>query len=190
MLARLGGPARWTEGKSRGRMHVETNALLRRCSTPSLPEDPQARPSRVYWLMRRPDKALMRTTTRPGEAAKELLIDEAFLREIRALLEEKKQVIFYGPPGTGKTFLAQRLAQALQPDPAKRDIVQFHPSSLLRGLPRGLRPQIDHQGQMVYELRKGPLGSLRGGPRGGGPLTPHIMIIDEINRSQPAPRLR
>ena len=35
---------------------------------------------------------------------------------------------------------------------------------------------------MVYELRKGPL-ALPGVGRGGGPLTPHIMIIDEINRA-------
>ena len=182
MLARLGGPARWTEGKSRGRMHVETNALLRQVLDPLLPDDPWGQAQLAYWLMRRSDKALMPDHDALGEAAKELLIDEAFLREIRALLEEKKQVIFYGPPGTGKTFLAQRLAQALQPDPAKRDIVQFHPSSSYEDFFEGFRPQIDHQGQMVYELRKGPLALLAEAAE-ADPLTPHIMIIDEINRA-------
>ena len=182
MLARLGGPARWTEGKSRGRMHVETNALLRQVLDPLLPDDPWGQAQLAYWLMRRSDKALMPDHDALGEAAKELLIDEAFLREIRALLQEKKQVIFYGPPGTGKTFLAQRLAQALQPDPAKRDIVQFHPSSSYEDFFEGFRPQIDHQGQMVYELRKGPLALLAEAAE-ADPLTPHIMIIDEINRA-------
>ncbi|MDC5697536.1 AAA family ATPase [Intrasporangium calvum] len=182
MLARLGGPARWTEGKSRGRMHVETNALLRQVLDPLLPDDPWGQAQLAYWLMRRSDKALMPDHDALGEAAKELLIGEEFLREIRSLLEEKKQVIFYGPPGTGKTYLAQRFAQALQPDPAKRDIVQFHPSSSYEDFFEGFRPQIDHQGQMVYELRKGPLALLAEAAE-ADPLTPHIMIIDEINRA-------
>jgi 5-methylcytosine-specific restriction protein B len=182
MLSRLGGPARWTEGKSRGRMHVETNALLRQTLDPLLPDDPWGQAQLAYWLMRRSDKALMPDHDALGEAAKELLIGEEFLREIRSLLEEKKQVIFYGPPGTGKTYLAQRFAQAMQPDPAKRDIVQFHPSSSYEDFFEGFRPQIDHQGQMVYELRKGPLALLAEAAE-ADPLTPHIMIIDEINRA-------
>ncbi|WP_256795376.1 McrB family protein [Terrabacter sp. Ter38] len=182
MLGRLGGPARWTEGKSRGRTHVETNALLKQTLDALLPDDPWGQAQLAYWLMRRSDKALMPDHDALGEAAAELLIEEDFLREIQGLLEEKKQVIFYGPPGTGKTYLAQRFAQALQPDPAKRDIVQFHPSSSYEDFFEGFRPQIDHQGQMVYELRKGPLALLAEAAE-ADPLTPHIMIIDEINRA-------
>ncbi|WP_404393028.1 McrB family protein [Humibacillus xanthopallidus] len=182
MLARLGGPARWTEGKSRGRMHVETNALLRQTLDPLLADDPWGQAQLAHWLMRRSDKALTPDKDALGDAAGDLLIDESFLREIKGLLEEKKQVIFYGPPGTGKTYLAQRFATALQPDPAKRDIVQFHPSSSYEDFFEGFRPQIDHQGQMVYELRKGPLALLAEAAE-ADPLTPHIMIIDEINRA-------
>ncbi|GAA2154323.1 5-methylcytosine-specific restriction protein B [Humibacillus xanthopallidus] len=182
MLARLGGPARWTEGKSRGRMHVETNALLRQTLDPLLPDDPWGQGQLAHWLMRRSDKALTPDKDALGDAAADLLIEESFLREIKGLLEEKKQVIFYGPPGTGKTYLAQRFATALQPDPAKRDIVQFHPSSSYEDFFEGFRPQIDHQGQMVYELRKGPLALLAEAAE-ADPLTPHIMIIDEINRA-------
>ena len=182
MLKRLGGPARLSEGKSRGRMHVETNALLRQVLDPLLPDDPWGQAQLAYWLMRRSDKALMPIHDAIGEAAGELLIEESFLRDIHGLLEEKKQIIFYGPPGTGKTYLAQRFAQALQPDPAKRDIVQFHPSSSYEDFFEGFRPQIDHQGQMVYELRKGPLALLAEAAE-SDPLTPHIMIIDEINRA-------
>jgi 5-methylcytosine-specific restriction protein B len=182
MLKRLGGPARLSEGKSRGRMHVETNALLRQVLDPLLPDDPWGQAQLAYWLMRRSDKALMPSHDAIGEAAAELLIEESFLREIQGLLDEKKQIIFYGPPGTGKTYLAQRFAQALQPDPAKRDIVQFHPSSSYEDFFEGFRPQIDHQGQMVYELRKGPLALLAEAAE-ADPLTPYIMIIDEINRA-------
>ena len=102
-----------------------------------------------------------------GEAAKELLIDEAFLREIRALLEEKKQVIFYGPPGTGKTFLAQRLAHALQPDPAKRDIVQFHPSSSYEDFFEGFGRRSTTRGRWSTSCARVRSHSWRG--RGGGP---------------------
>ena len=182
MLARLGGPARWTEGKSRGRMHVETNALLRQTLDPLLADDPWGQAQLAHWLMRRSDKALTPDKDALGDAAGDLLIEESFLREIKGLLEEKKQVIFYGPPGTGKTYLAQRFATALQPDPAKRDIVQFHPSSSYEDFFEGFRPQIDHQGQMVYELRKGPLALLAEAAE-ADPLTPHVMIIDEINRA-------
>jgi 5-methylcytosine-specific restriction protein B len=182
MLSRVGGSARFSEGKSRGRLHVETNAQLRQVLDPLLPGDPWGQAQLGRWLMRRSDLALRPTHDALGEAAADLLIDEAFLREIQGLLDEKKQVIFYGPPGTGKTFLAQRFAQALQPDPAKRDIVQFHPSSSYEDFFEGFRPQIDHQGQMVYELRKGPLARLAEAAE-SDPLTPHIMIIDEINRA-------
>lgn len=182
ILGRLGGPAKWTDGKSRGRMHVETNALLRQMLDPLLPDDPWGQAELAKWVMRRSEQALIPAHDALGEAASELLIGEDFLREIKALLEEKKQVIFYGPPGTGKTYLAQRFAAALQPDPAKRDIVQFHPSSSYEDFFEGFRPQIDHQGQMVYELRKGPLALLAEAAE-ADPLTPHIMIIDEINRA-------
>ena len=40
MLGRLGGPARWTEGKSRGRTHVETNALLQADARPAAARRP------------------------------------------------------------------------------------------------------------------------------------------------------
>ena len=41
----------------------------------------------------------------------ELQLPVEFLAEIKALLEEKKQIVFQGPPGTGKTFVAQALAK-------------------------------------------------------------------------------
>lgn len=36
------------------------------------------------------------------------------LKEIEALLKEKRQIIFYGPPGTGKTFIAIQFAKYLK----------------------------------------------------------------------------
>lgn len=69
-----------------------------------------------------------------------LLIDRRYLDDWIALLEERGQIIFYGPPGTGKTFVAQALAEAIAPDPTRRMIVQFHPSTSVPFFPD--RPSI------------------------------------------------
>lgn len=43
----------------------------------------------------------------PSETlAADLFVDQAWLDEVRLLLDERRQVIFYGPPGTGKTWIA------------------------------------------------------------------------------------
>ena len=127
------------------------------------------------------------TPTPPDEdrlaaAAADLLVPEEFLRELEELLKEKGQLIFYGPPGTGKTYLADRFAAALQPDPERRMLVQFHPSMSYEDFFEGYRPQVDERKQMYYELRSGPL-ALMVEKAEAAPGVPHILIIDEINRA-------
>ena len=80
------------------------------------------------------------------ELAEELLVDRSFLDDIVALLEDKGQVILYGPPGTGKTYLARKLAEALVPDPTRRSLVQFHPSTSYEDFFEGYRPETDATG--------------------------------------------
>lgn len=167
---------------SRGRLHVFAGDRLRAKLEPLLPGDPWGQAQFALWLLRKGE-----TTSDPerdllAEASADLLVDEDFLREIDGLLKDKKQVIFYGPPGTGKTFMAQRFAAALQPDPTKRAIVQFHPSTSYEDFFEGFRPRLDAGGAMVYELRKGPLALLAEAAE-ADPTTPHVMIIDEINRA-------
>ena len=103
-----------------------------------------------------------------------------FLREIDALLADKKQVIFQGPPGTGKTYVAQQLARHLTGSMERVTLVQFHPSYAYEDFVQGFRPTL-RNGQAGFELTDGPL--LRAAERARGePETRHFLIIDEINR--------
>ncbi|TWE13283.1 5-methylcytosine-specific restriction protein B [Rudaeicoccus suwonensis] len=170
------------DNPNRARLHVVANDRLRARLEPLLPADPWGQVQFALWLLRKGESVADPERDLIAEAAGELLVDEDFLREVHGLLEDKKQVIFYGPPGTGKTYLAQRLAAALQPDSSKRQVVQFHPSTSYEDFFEGFRPRLDADGQMVYELRRGPLAMLAEAAE-ADPTTPHIMLIDEINRA-------
>jgi MoxR-like ATPase len=116
-----------------------------------------------------------------AEVAKKLLMDQAELQEITDLLWERKQVIFYGPPGTGKTYLATRLARQLTVDGAVK-LVQFHPSYTYEDFFEGFRPQPGESGGLTFTLRPGPFRDFAEVAK-DNPTTPHILIIDEINRA-------
>ena len=112
--------------------------------------------------------------------ADDLLLPLGFLKEIRTLLEEKRQIIFQGPPGTGKTYVAQELAECLAESPARVTIVQFHPSYAYEDFVQGFRPTLN-QGQAGFELNRGPL--LQAAEEAERePDAKHFLIIDEINR--------
>ena len=125
-----------------------------------------------------------------GEGLKDLadrlyLPDTSFLKEIKDLLEEKRQVIFQGPPGTGKTYVARELARFLASGDANADnrvtLVQFHPSYAYEDFVQGFRPKPSADGQVSFYLRNGPL--LRAAERAQDePAAKHYLIIDEINR--------
>ncbi len=105
---------------------------------------------------------------------------ELMLRRLR----EKKNLILQGPPGTGKTWLAKRLGMALigedVQEPQLRS-VQFHPNLSYEDFVRGWRPGSDgklnlHEGifmEMVNEALEKP-------------STRHVLVIEEINRGNPA----
>ena len=110
--------------------------------------------------------------------ARELYLDESFLKKVRQLLEEKKQVIFQGPPGTGKTYVAQALAECLAGYKERVMLVQFHPSYAYEDFVQGFRPRNDGNG---FELRDGPL--LRAAESATvDKNSKHFLVIDEINR--------
>ncbi len=113
--------------------------------------------------------------------ADELLIDVEWLAGVRAVLEERKQVIFYGPPGTGKTFVARKLAADLV-GPEQVKLVQFHPAYTYEDFFEGYRPLAGNGGTIGFELRPGPLRQLV------SRAIEHrdqafVLIIDEINRA-------
>ena len=113
--------------------------------------------------------------------AAELLYDEAHLRKIETLLDDKRQVIFQGPPGTGKTFAARELARFLAGSDDRVTLVQFHPSYAYEDFVQGYRPTLTSAGQAGFELRDGPLVTAAAAAR-GEPHASHFLIIDEINR--------
>lgn len=118
----------------------------------------------------------------PDEAAAELHIDRAWLQTVVDLLNDRKQVVLYGPPGTGKTFVAQRLMRHLTDRSAVR-VVQFHPSYAYEDFFEGFRPTKTGTGQGVgFTLTAGPLREIASDAL-ADPSTPHVLIIDEINRA-------
>lgn len=96
-----------------------------------------------------------------------------------------RNVIFYGPPGTGKTYLARAVAQQLCPeDEESRQLVQFHPSYSYEDFVQGIRPSLSAD-TLKYELHRGPFARLCDRAE-EHPDQFHVLIIDEINRADPA----
>ncbi|MCX5150075.1 DUF4357 domain-containing protein [Streptomyces sp. NBC_00320] len=120
------------------------------------------------------------------ELAAELLVhDTDWLREVRDLLWDDRQLVLYGPPGTGKTYLALKLAEFLGGGPEQVKLVQFHPSYAYEDFFEGFRPQEDPETREVaFRLTAGPLRELADlASREGNRHLPHFLIIDEINRA-------
>ena len=98
-------------------------------------------------------------------------------------LGKKKNLILQGPPGTGKTWLAKKLAYVLigRQDDSKIRPVQFHPNLSYEDFVRGWRPARDGKLTLV----DGPFVVLRNEAE-KDPDTKYVMVIEEINRGNPA----
>ena len=98
-------------------------------------------------------------------------------------LRTKKNLILQGPPGTGKTWLAKRLAFALmgQRDDSKVRAVQFHPNLSYEDFIRGWRPVGDGKLTLV----DGPFVEMMKAAA-KDPTSRHVVVIEEINRGNPA----
>ncbi|MCE9968746.1 AAA family ATPase [Aeromonas salmonicida] len=105
------------------------------------------------------------------------------LEKILERLRTKKNLILQGPPGTGKTWLAKRLAFALmgQRDDSKVRAVQFHPNLSYEDFIRGWRPVGDGKITLV----DGPFVEMMKAAS-KAPTLRHVVVIEEINRGNPA----
>jgi 5-methylcytosine-specific restriction protein B len=123
-----------------------------------------------------PDAALARSL---------LVHDAAWLRELRDLLWDERQLVLYGPPGTGKTHLALAFAEFLGGGPGQVTLVQFHPSYAYEDFFEGFRPRQDGpEGGIAFRLTAGPLRELADlAARPERRHIPHVLVIDEINRA-------
>ena len=110
-------------------------------------------------------------------------LEKAKLSEILDRLKSKKNLIFQGPPGTGKTWLAKRLAYALigRQDADKVRSVQFHPNLSYEDFIRGWRPSSDGK----LDLVDGPFIEVIDAAR-EDQSSRHVIVIEEINRGNPA----
>ncbi len=105
------------------------------------------------------------------------------LEKILERLRTKKNLILQGPPGTGKTWLAKRLAFAFmgQRDDSKVRAVQFHPNLSYEDFIRGWRPVGDGKLTLV----DGPfMEMIKAAAK--DPTSRHVVVIEEINRGNPA----
>ena len=84
------------------------------------------------------------------------------------MLIESKNLIFRGAPGTGKSYLAKEIAadiisngyydkytQLSDEQRQQVEFVQFHPSYDYQDFVEGLRPKVNDDGTMGFELQDG-----------------------------------
>ena len=111
------------------------------------------------------------TDTAETEAAvQEELVQQfkGYRNPYSSMLIESKNLIFRGAPGTGKSYLAKEIAAdiisngyfddyTLLTDEQKKQVefVQFHPSYDYSDFVEGLRPKVNDDGTMGFELQDG-----------------------------------
>ena len=115
---------------------------------------------------------------------KQDFLNEVFMSEpdydkLRALLQNKKNIILQGAPGVGKTFSAKRLAYSMMgvKDDSRVEFVQFHQNYSYEDFMMGYRP--NEEGG--FELKRGVFYNFCKRAQ-SDPDEDYFFIIDEINR--------
>lgn len=128
-----------------------------------------------------------------------------YMNQYSNQLIESKNIILRGAPGTGKSYLAKEIATdiisngyfdnyTLLTDEQKKQIefVQFHQSYDYSDFVEGLRPKVNNDGSIGFELRDGIFKKFVARAKKNyinaiskqEELKKYIFIIDEINRGE------
>ncbi len=114
-----------------------------------------------------------------ADAMKDLFLPERRFQEILDSIRSRRNLILQGPPGVGKTFIAKRIAWCLigREDNSPIEAVQFHQSYAYEDFVQGFRPNetggFTRRDRVFFEFC---------GLAEQDRETPHVFIIDEINR--------
>ena len=128
----------------------------------------------------------------PLYSTDDIIAEGSFLtsEELDQILESwrsKKNLVLQGPPGTGKTWLAKRLGFALvgsndrETTRSRLRVVQFHPSLAYEDFVRGWRPAGDGRLALVDGILMQAIEAAASEPD-----RPFVLVIEEINRGNPA----
>ena len=114
-----------------------------------------------------------------ADAHQDLFIPLDRLERLLASIKFRKNLILQGPPGTGKTFIANRIAWCLvgREDDDPIEMIQFHQSYAYEDFVEGFRPNKEGS----FDLKPGVFQRFCERARANHE-TPHVFIIDEINR--------
>ena len=115
----------------------------------------------------------------PEDAHRDLFLPFDRFTRLLKTIKSRKNLILQGPPGTGKTFIARRIAWCLigREDSAPIETVQLHQSYAYEDFVEGFRPAKEGG----FDIRPGVFRRFCQRARDND-RTPHVFIIDEINR--------
>ena len=156
------------------------------------PEDVLQKPNHVEAVSGEEDQSAIEPVQVPTPLepydVDDIMREGCFLErnEIERILERlrtRKNLILQGPPGTGKTWLAKRIAFALmeERDEARVRAVQFHPNLSYEDFVRGWRPSGDGKLTLADGVFMEAIRAALGRPKAR-----FVVIIEEINRGNPA----
>lgn len=135
---------------------------------------------------------ILDTEDEPAYTVGDIVNEGSFMspQELQSILDRwrsKKNLVLQGPPGTGKTWLAKRLGYALvgsrdrETTRSRLRVVQFHPSLSYEDFVRGWRPSGEGRLSLVDGILMQAIEAAASEPD-----RPFVLVIEEINRGNPA----